>query len=77
MILCVRYDIVFQHFPMRKLMENPGVWTLLSYKYGRLIVKDSNELEWIYIIKSVRHRYNRKLIVVIVFFDSATLFVIM
>ena len=56
MILCVRYDIVFQHFPMRKLMENPGVWTLLSYKYGRLIVKDSNELEWIYIIKSVRHR---------------------
>ncbi|XP_052238663.1 uncharacterized protein LOC127849963 [Dreissena polymorpha] len=45
-------DAVFQHFPMQKLLENPGTWSALKYKYGRLIVKDSNDLEWIYVIKS-------------------------
>merc|ERR1711976_1070852 len=49
--ICKRH-IVFQHFPMKRLQENPGVWTVLSYKFGRLMVKDSNDMEWIYIIKS-------------------------
>jgi hypothetical protein len=26
---------------------------MLSFRYGRLIVKDSNEMEWIYVILSV------------------------
>lgn len=45
-------DAVFQHFPMQKLLDNPGTWSALKYKYGRLIVKDSNDIEWIYVIKS-------------------------
>lgn len=45
-------DVVFQHFPMQKLIDNPGTWSALRYKYGRLIVKDSNDIEWIYVIKS-------------------------
>lgn len=32
--LCLffRHDVVFQHFPLKKLADNPGVWTVLSYK---------------------------------------------
>ncbi|KAL4230499.1 hypothetical protein ACF0H5_010881 [Mactra antiquata] len=45
-------DAVFKHFPMQKLLDNPGTWSALKYKYGRLIVKDSNDIEWIYVIKS-------------------------
>ncbi|KAK2146643.1 hypothetical protein LSH36_592g01009 [Paralvinella palmiformis] len=47
-----RNDIVFHHFPLKKLRENPGTWAVLSYKFGRLMVKDSNDMEWIYVIKS-------------------------
>lgn len=27
-----RHDVLFQNFPIEKLEENPGVWTVLSYK---------------------------------------------
>ncbi|XP_067661295.1 uncharacterized protein [Haliotis asinina] len=47
-----KQHIVFQHFPMARLAENPGMWSALRYKYGRLIARDSNELDWIYVIKS-------------------------
>ncbi|KAL3880522.1 hypothetical protein ACJMK2_032756 [Sinanodonta woodiana] len=54
-------DIIFSHFPLNKLKENPGTWSMLKYKYGRLIVKDSNELEWIYVIKSGEARVLKNL----------------
>ncbi|XP_050416981.1 uncharacterized protein LOC126830617 [Patella vulgata] len=47
-----KQDVVFQHFPMHRLRENPGTWTVMKYKYGRLIVPDSNKVDWIYVIKS-------------------------
>ncbi|KAL5011929.1 hypothetical protein ScPMuIL_010480 [Solemya velum] len=47
-----RQDVVFQHFPMHLLKESPGTWSTLKYKFGRLIVKDSNNVEWIYVIRS-------------------------
>ncbi|XP_061163996.1 uncharacterized protein LOC133173092 [Saccostrea echinata] len=47
-----RKDVVLRHFPLEKLEENPGTWSTLKYRYGRLIVKDSNEMEWIYVILS-------------------------
>ncbi|OWF46626.1 uncharacterized protein LOC110455484 [Mizuhopecten yessoensis] len=45
-------SVVLSHFPMQKLEENPGTWSVRRYKYGRLMVKDSNEIEWIFVIKS-------------------------
>ncbi|KAK3607719.1 hypothetical protein CHS0354_016745 [Potamilus streckersoni] len=56
-----RKDTIFSHFPLNKLKENPGTWSMLKYKYGRLIVKDSNELEWIYVIKSGEARVLKNL----------------
>ncbi|GFN81796.1 cyclic nucleotide-binding domain-containing protein 2-like [Plakobranchus ocellatus] len=47
-----RQHSVFQHFPMARLVDNPGTWSVIKYKYGRLIAKDNNELDWIYVIKS-------------------------
>lgn len=47
-----RRDVVLRHFPMDKLEDNPGTWSTLKYRYGRLIVKNSNEMEWIYVILS-------------------------
>ncbi|XP_046365970.1 uncharacterized protein LOC124141859 isoform X1 [Haliotis rufescens] len=47
-----KQHIVFQHFPMARLAENPGMWSALRYKYGRLIARDSNDVDWIYVIKS-------------------------
>ncbi|CAL1526031.1 unnamed protein product [Lymnaea stagnalis] len=48
----VKQHIVFQHFPLSKLEESPEAWTIVKYKYGRLIAQDSNTVEWIYVIKS-------------------------
>lgn len=47
-----RQHVVFQHFPMQRLIENPGTWSVNTYKYGQLIAHDSNTLDWIYVIKS-------------------------
>ncbi|XP_013401774.1 uncharacterized protein LOC106167520 [Lingula anatina] len=47
-----RKEIVFQHFPMEVLEKNPGTWAVLHYKFGRLIVKNSNDIEWIYVVKA-------------------------
>ncbi|XP_035826332.1 uncharacterized protein LOC101847433 [Aplysia californica] len=47
-----KQHVVFQHFPMNRLVDNPGTWSVLKYKYGRLIAKDNNEVDWIYVIKS-------------------------
>ncbi len=27
-----RHDLVMQHFPRDKLVENPGVWAVMPYK---------------------------------------------
>ncbi|XP_041359863.1 uncharacterized protein LOC121376128 [Gigantopelta aegis] len=27
-----KQDVVFQHFPMHRLVENPGIWTIVKYK---------------------------------------------
>ncbi|KAK0060674.1 hypothetical protein Bpfe_009862 [Biomphalaria pfeifferi] len=43
---------VFQHFPTQKLEESPEMWTIVKYKYGRVIATDSNSLEWVYVINS-------------------------
>ncbi|ESO93799.1 hypothetical protein LOTGIDRAFT_228569 [Lottia gigantea] len=45
-------NTVFQHFPMGQLVKNLGTWTVMKYKYGRLIVEDSNKVDWIYVISS-------------------------
>ncbi|XP_052077493.1 uncharacterized protein LOC127715474 [Mytilus californianus] len=49
--ICKKNEVL-RHFPLEKLAENPGTWSVLKYKYGRLMVKDSNDVEWIYVIKS-------------------------
>ncbi|RUS82602.1 hypothetical protein EGW08_009630 [Elysia chlorotica] len=49
--ICKQHS-VFQHFPMSRLVDNPGTWSVIKYKYGRLIAKDNNELDWIYVVKS-------------------------
>ncbi|KAK3100533.1 hypothetical protein FSP39_021438 [Pinctada imbricata] len=49
--ICMQ-DVVLRHFPIEKLEENPGTWSTLRYRYGRLMVKDSNDVEWIYVILS-------------------------
>ncbi|CAK8686417.1 unnamed protein product [Clavelina lepadiformis] len=43
---------VFNHWPFKKLIENPGSWTMQNYKPGILIVEDSGRCEWVYVIKS-------------------------
>ncbi|PVD34478.1 hypothetical protein C0Q70_05753 [Pomacea canaliculata] len=43
---------VFQHFPMQRLVETPGVWSVVKYKFGQLIARDANNVDWIYVIKS-------------------------
>nr|XP_026696464.1 uncharacterized protein LOC100180193 isoform X1 [Ciona intestinalis] len=43
---------VFNHWPITKLIENPGAWTMQNYKPGSLIVEDSSRCEWVYVIKS-------------------------
>ncbi|XP_076468071.1 uncharacterized protein LOC143298924 isoform X2 [Babylonia areolata] len=47
-----RQHIVFRHFPMQKLLENPGTWSINTYKYGELMAADLHKVDWIYIIKS-------------------------
>ncbi|CAH1777772.1 unnamed protein product [Owenia fusiformis] len=49
--ICKR-DIVFQHFNMQKLVDNPNTWSVMSYKFGSLIARDSNAVEFIYVLKS-------------------------
>ncbi|XP_064597570.1 uncharacterized protein LOC135464026 [Liolophura sinensis] len=56
-----RRHIVFHHFPMQYLINNPGVWSTWRYKHGRLIVEDSNDTEWIYVIKSGEARVIKRL----------------
>nr|CAB3262525.1 uncharacterized protein LOC100180193 [Phallusia mammillata] len=43
---------VFNHWPIQKLIDNPGSWTMQNYKPGTLIVEDSSRCEWVYIMKS-------------------------
>lgn len=47
-----RLDLVLQHFPMTRFRDNPGMWNVWKYRNGKLIVEDSNEVKWIYVIKS-------------------------
>ncbi|XP_077974806.1 cyclic nucleotide-binding domain-containing protein 2-like isoform X3 [Styela clava] len=47
-----RKNPVFHHWPLQKLIENPGSWTMQNYKPGTLIVEDSGRCDWVYIIKS-------------------------
>ncbi|XP_013396184.1 uncharacterized protein LOC106163213 [Lingula anatina] len=39
-------------FPMEKILENPEVCLLHFFKRGEVIVQDSSQSDWIYIIKS-------------------------
>ncbi|XP_059155802.1 uncharacterized protein LOC131940911 isoform X2 [Physella acuta] len=43
---------VIHQFPVHVLEENKAMWTVMRYRYGCLISKDSNKMDWIYIIKS-------------------------
>ncbi|KAI0232520.1 hypothetical protein LSAT2_017170 [Lamellibrachia satsuma] len=52
-------DIVLMHFPLHLIKDNPGVWTVLSYKFGRLIAKDSSDVDWVYVIMSKHVANNR------------------
>lgn len=45
-------DFVMERYPLQKLADNPGTWTVLKFKYGRLIAEDSNRTEFVYVIKS-------------------------
>ena len=40
-------------FPLEALIEHPEACLFHFFKRGVVIVKDSNESEWLYIVKSV------------------------
>jgi len=47
-----RSNPVFNHWPLETLKQNTFAWNIQNYKPGTLIVHDSSQCEWVYVVKS-------------------------